>query len=379
VTPESTGSPRAVLSGMIAGDPHQGGATWAVLQYALGLRRLGWDVLLVEQVEAQSAQSASYFREVVTAFDLERSAALLRSGTEETVGLPYAELLDASRGADLLINVSGILTDERLIEAVPIRVYLDLDPAFNQLWQASGIDMRFGGHTHFVTVGQAIGTPGSEVPTCGLEWIPTVPPVVLEHWPRADRDAGGPITTIGNWRGYGSIEHRGVQYGQKVHSMREFMSLPRLTDADFELALSIHPDEKPDLAALAENGWKLVDPVGVAGTPGRYRDFIQRSRAELGIAKSGYVASRSGWFSDRSACYLASGRPVLAQETGFSDFLPAGEGLLAFTTLEDAAAGVKELERDYALHARRARELAVESFDSDKVLARLLEKVGATP
>jgi hypothetical protein len=381
--PRLEDAPRVVVSGMVAGDPHQGGASWAVLQYVLGLRRLGCDVVLVEQWDPPAGapplartESASYFRELAGAFALEDRSALLRAGTEETVGLDFERLREACRGADVLFDVSGMLTDERLVESIPRRVYLDLDPAFNQLWQATGIDMRFAGHTHFVTVGQAIGTPGSDVPTCDLDWIPTVPPVVLEHWPAA-QDEGGAFTTIGNWRGYGSIDHGGVQYGQKVHSMRGLMSLPRLTDARFELALAIHPDEKPDLETLAENGWTIVDPLDVAGTPARYADFIRASHAELGIAKSGYVVSRSGWFSDRSACYLASGRPVLAQETGFSRFLPTGEGLLAFADVEDAAAGIEELGRDYTLHARRARELAVEHFDSDRVLARLLEKVGA--
>jgi hypothetical protein len=376
-------APDAILvAGMIAGVPGQAGGSWAVLQYVLGLRRLGCQVILIEQWEPPpgaslaGTASAAYFRELAAIFELEESSALLRADTDETVGLGYSTLRKACRDADVLINISGILTDERLVGHVPTRVYLDLDPAFNQLWQASGIDMRFGGHTHFVTVGQAIGTAASDVPTCGREWIPTVPPVVLEHWSPVDDD-GGAVTMIGNWRGYGSIEYRGVQYGQKVHSMRMFMSLPRLTDTAFELALAIHPDERRDLEALAENGWRLVDPLDAAGTPARYRDFIRSSRAELGIAKSGYVASRSAWFSDRSACYLASGRPVLAQETGFSAFLPTGEGLLAFADLDEAVGGLEELERDYRRHARRARELAVEIFDSDKVLTRLLERVGA--
>jgi hypothetical protein len=373
------------MSGMVAGDPDQGGATWAVLQYVLGLQRLGCDVILVEQwggpAEGQAlagSPSGSYFRRVVAEFGLEQHAALLRAGSTETVGLSYERLLEACRTADVLIDVSGLLTDERLTGDIPIRVYLDLDPGFNQLWQATGIDMRFGGHTHFVTVGQAIGTQHSEIPACGRDWIPTVPPVVLEHWPVAEGTGTGRFTTIGNWRGYGSVEYKGVQYGQKVHSMRKFMSLPRLTDARFELALAIHPGEQPDLEALSENGWELVDPVEVAGTPSRYGQFIRGSYAELGIAKSGYVQSRSGWFSDRSACYLASGRPVLAQETGFSRFLPEGEGLVSFTGLDDAVAGIEEISCDYRLHARRARELAVEHFDSDVVLGRLLERVGAT-
>jgi hypothetical protein len=374
-----------IVSGMVAGDPFQGGASWAVLQYVLGLRRLGHEVLLIEEWEPGGDQaelpltqtpSASYFNELVKRYGLESSSALLRAGTTETVGLPYARLQHAATSADLLLNVSGILTDPDLLSSVPVRAYLDLDPAFNQLWHESGIDMRFDPHNRFVTVGQGLGTAACPVPTGGREWIGTLPPVVLDHWPAAGGPGDGSFTSVGNWRGYGSIEHEGVQYGQRVHSMREFMELPRRTDTSFRLALAIHPDERRDLEALAENGWELVDPVEAAGTPDRYTAFIQRSTAELGIAKSGYVHSRSGWFSDRSACYLASGRPVLAQETGFSRFLPTGEGLLPFETVDDAAAGVEAIRGDYALHARRARALAEDLLDSDRVLGNLLERLG---
>ena len=372
--------PSVVVSGMVAGDPYQGGASWAVLQYVLGLQRLGCDVVLVEQWEApQETTSLTrtpagfYFREIVRSFGIEECSALLRAGTDQTVGLVYARLRERCRGADLLINISGILTEPELISDIPVRAYLDLDPAFNQLWHESGIDMRFEAHNRFVTVGQALGTPDSPVPTAGREWIPTLPPVVLDRWPSAGGPGDGSFTSIGNWRGYGSVEHEGVHYGQRVHSMRPFMELPRRTDAQFRLALAIHPGEKKDLEALDANGWQLVDPLDAAGTPERYARFIKRSTAELGIAKSGYVLSRSGWFSDRSACYLASGRPVLAQETGFTRFLPAGDGLLSFETLDEAVAGVEAIRSDYARHARAARELAEDLLDSDRVLQALLD------
>jgi hypothetical protein len=376
-----------VLSGMIAGDPFQGGASWAVLQYALGLRQLGHDVMVVEEwappAELASASlsetpSAAYFQQVMARFGLTESAALLRAGTTETVGLAHAHLRAFAGRADLLLNVSGILTDPDLLAPVPVRAYLDLDPAFNQLWHASGIDMRFEPHNRFVTVGQALGTPECPVPTCGLEWITTVPPVLLDRWPAAGGPGDGSFTSVGNWRGYGSVEQDGIHYGQRVHSMRPLMELPGRTDARFRLALAIHPDERQDLQALDEQGWELVDPVEAAGTPDRYERFIQRSTAELGIAKSGYVLSRSGWFSDRSACYLASGRPVLAQDTGFSRFLPAGEGLLAFESLDDAVAGVEAIRADYPRHARGARGLAEDLLDSDLVLGHLLERLGAS-
>jgi hypothetical protein len=374
---------RVVVSGMVGGDPHQGGASWAVLQYVLGLGKLGCDVLLVEQWEPPPATrslaqtpSSAYFEEVARAFGLEERSALLRAGSQETVGLPYAVLRERCRDADLLLNISGILTDPDLIAHIPVRAYVDLDPVFNQLWHESGIDMRFAAHNRFVTVGQALGTPECPVPTVGRDWIATLPPVVLERWPAVDGPGDGSFTSVANWRGYGSVEHEGVQYGQRVHSMRKFMELARRTDAPLRLALAIHPDEHRDLAALAANGWELVDPVEAAGTPDRYQRFIQSSTAELGIAKSGYALSRSGWFSDRSACYLASGRPVLAQETGFSRFLPTGEGLLSFQTVDDAVAGVESIRGAYTRHARRARELAEELLGSDRVLGSLLDRLG---
>jgi hypothetical protein len=374
-----------LFSGMIAGDPGQGGAAWAVLQYVLGLRRLGHSVYFVEPVRTGPPHPTimAYFTEVTRTFGLEGAAALLPAGARQTVGLPYEQLLEIAGRADVLINVSGMLSDDVLVPRVPVRVYLDLDPAFVQLWHATQTaDMRFAGHTHFVTVGQSIGGLDCDVPTCGLDWIPTLQPVVLERWPAIGPD--GPVrwdalTTVANWRGYGSIEHGGVHYGQKAHSLRRLIDLPRLTRERFTLALSIHPQEVKDVEALSSNGWQRVDPADVAATPAQYQRFVQGSKAEFGLAKSGYVASRCGWFSDRSACYLASGRPVVAQDTGFSRHLPTGEGLFAFNTVDEAAAAIEVMNRDYRRHCRAARALAEEYFDSDKVIGTLLRRIGVAP
>ena len=371
-------SVRIVLSGMMAADPGQGGATWAVLQYVLGLRRLGHDVTFVEPLDELTDARVSYFRDVTGEFGLERSAALVRTGSEETVGLSYAELRRRAHAADLLLNVNGILAEQPLVDPIGRRVYLDIDAGFNQLWHATqGIDRGFGAHTDHVSIGQAIGEPGCPVPDCGIQWRKTFQPVVLEHWPVANGIRYDALTTVGNWRGYGSFEHDGVFFGQKAHSLRPLIDLPTRTDEEFVLALAIHPDETRDLEALEANGWRLADPAQVAATPAAYREFIQSSKAEFGLVKHGCLAAPCGWFSDRSVCYLASGRPVVAQETGFSRFVPTGEGLFAFETTDEALAAVEELRRDYPRHARAARELAQEYFDSDKVLTRMLEKVAA--
>jgi len=376
---------KILLSGMVAGDPHQGGASWAVLQYVAGMAECGHEVVLVEPLKgdpgerqglAAAPETVEYFRSLPLLGD---RAALLDEGSGETVGLDYRQLVDFASEADLLLNVSGMLRDERLLTPIPVRAFLDLDPGFNQVWQAGGEDMGMDLHTHWVTVGQLVGAEGCPIPTCGYDWIATFPPVALSHWSAAaeppTRDA---FTTVGHWRSYGSIEYGGIHYGQRAHSLRELVELPRLSEARFQLALGIHPDEVDDLAALRANGWQLLDPYEVAASPASYAEFIRSSKAELSIAKSGYVASRSGWFSDRSAAYLASGRPVVAQETGFGEVLPVGEGLLAFSTSEEAAAAVAVIEREPARHGRAARAIAEEHLDARKVLPRLLDALGAT-
>jgi hypothetical protein len=361
---------RILLSGMVAGDPRQGGATWAVLQYFHGLRDLEHDVALVEPLRRPPNPAvAEYFRSLGLPED---RAALLLEASGETIGMPYGELADFARSADLLLNVSGMLADERLLEAVPIRAFLDLDPGFNQVWELTGEGMGFDRHTHFASVGQLVGRPECRVPTCGRSWIATLPPVVLDRWLPAAAPPSETLTSIGHWRSYGSIEHEGVSYGQRAHSLRRFFELPGLVSPSLELALGIHPDEEADLTALRANGWHLVDPEEAAGSPDLYAGYIHRSAGELGVAKSGYVNSRSGWFSDRSACYLASGRPVVAQETGFGEVLPVGEGLLAFETTAGAAEAIEAVAAAPELHRQRAREIAEDLFDSRRVLSRLL-------
>ena len=378
---------RIVCTGMVAADGGQGGATWAVLQYVLGLRQLGHTVCFVEPVDrsrlrpggAALAHSAAArrFARIAASFGLADTSALLLEGTTETVGLEYDALRRFAGEADVLVNISGMLTDPALLEPIPRRLYLDLDPAFNQVWHASeGLDMRFDAHTHFATVGLAIGREGCRIPTCGRTWAPTCPPVVLREWPYSRRTTRVAFTTVANWRSYGSVAHEGVVLGQKAHALRALIDLPRKVRARFQLALTIHPSE-PDLPSLRDNGWTLVDPRLAAGTTDSYRRFVRGSRAEIGIAKSGYVASRCGWVSDRSACYLAAGRPVLAQDTGFAAALPTGEGLLTFSTVDEAAAGIDAIQSGYERQRDAARAIAEQYFDSDRVLSRLIEHAGA--
>jgi hypothetical protein len=375
--------PVAVVSGMVAGEPGQAGASWAVLQYVLGLRSLGFDVVLVEPVKAPAGgrplaatASARWLDAVSARLDLARRACLV-SPAGETYGMDGRDMRELAARAELLLNVSGMLPLEPPFDDIPVRAYLDLDPAFNQLWhQACGIDMGFAGHTCHVTVGLNVGTDGCSVPTCGLEWIHSLPPVDLGEWPVSDRLVHDAMTTLGNWRSYGCIEHEGVFLGQKAHSMRALLALAARSPKFLHPAFAIDPSE-PDAASMAAAGWSFLDPAPANASLDAYRDFVAGSWAELGVAKSGYVASRSGWFSDRSACYLASGRPVLAQDTGVGPHLPVGEGLVTFSGVDDGVAAIEDLVVHYRRHRRAARELAEAYFDARGVLARLVVAMGA--
>ena len=375
-----------VVAGMVAGQPGQGGAAWAVLQYVLGLRSLGHEVTLIEPVDVATAATdaafaaspaAAYFRRLAADFGLAGHAALVRAGTTTSVGLSHAELASRARRADVLLSISGMLRDPALTEPVPRRVFLDLDPAFNQMWHAQGVDMGFDHHTHFVTVGLNVGRPGCGVPTCGRHWITTLQPILLDAWPSGDAIRHAGLTTVANWRSYGSVEFAGQVYGQKAHAWRRFIDLPRRTDEPCLPALAIHPEETRDLAALRAAGWRLLDPAEHCATPADYAAFVRGSKAEFAIAKDGYIRSKCGWFSDRSVCYLASGRPVIATDTGLAGHLPTGSGLFACDTIDDVLAAIDAVNANLPAHRRAARDLAGDRFDSRRVLPSLLDCVFA--
>jgi hypothetical protein len=280
------------------------------------------------------------------------------------------------RNADLLLNVMGFLSDQELLDAARRRVFVDIDPGFTQMWRALGLADVFGGHDDFVTVGERIGLADCAIPDCGVAWIPTRPPVVLEHWP-AVAPAAGPFTSVGTWRGrYDPVDFRGETYGLRVHAFRRFAALPTITKARFELALDIDAADQADVELLRENGWTLVSPFAAARDPWSYRDYIARSGAEFMVAKDIYARSHSGWFSDRSVCYLASGRPVVAQDTGIGELYPTGEGLLIYQGLAEARDAVERVRAEPLRHSRAARRIAAEVFDSDRVLGRLLDHLG---
>ncbi|MBI4515282.1 MAG: hypothetical protein HY699_05630 [Deltaproteobacteria bacterium] len=380
---------RVMIAGALAHHPLGGaGNAWAFLQYVLGFRALGLETFYVEHLGAKecwdehwrpaafaASANARSFAEIMRRFGLEGQGALLAFDGDQHVGLSHAQVRQLAGDADLFINMSGRFHLADVLAAARRRVYLDMDPGFTQVWQEQyHVDMNLAGHDAYITVGLNLGQPDCQLPTGGLPWQPIPPPVVLEEW-ESECGAGGAYTTVADWRGYSEVEWNGVWYGQKSQEFIRFMDLPGRVQVPLEICLAIHPDEA-DRALLERNGWRLSDPLRAAATPDSYRDYIRHSRGEFTAAKHGYVAGRTGWFSDRSACYLAAGRPVILQDTQFSRYLPTGRGLLAFDDLEGAVAALNAVEADYAAHAAAARQLARDHLDARRVLPKLLELAG---
>jgi hypothetical protein len=369
----------AVVAGALANKSGSGGEAWVRLSWALGLQRLGWEVHLVERLSAPDEAGRDYFEEVVGSFGLADQASLIDDRGESLYGRGERELAEIAAEADLLFNISGHLPAGPLLTAARRRVYVDLDPGFTQAWHADpSLEFTVAGHDRYLTVGQNIGRSGCAVPTAGVKWIATLPPVLLDEWPRAP-SAAGPITftTVATWRSpYGGLVLGGRAMGLKHHQFRRFVELPeRVGGVAFEIALDIHPGDVADLELLRSRGWKLIDPGKVAGTPAAFRDYVRGSGAEFSVAQGVYVEALTGWFSDRTAVYLASGRPAVVQETGLVGLAPSG--LLAFDDLAVAVAAVEDVRENYEERAVAARAFAERHLDSDHVLGRVMELVEA--
>lgn len=374
-----------VVAGALANKPGNGGEAWVRLSWVRGLQQLGHDITFVEQIADDqcvdasgrpapraASTAAAWFAAVTAAFGL-RDAALV--GPRSTLDDGLAARLAA---ADLLVNISGNLDREDVLSAVRVRAYVDIDPGFTQFWHAQGAlaDVLARHDLHF-TIGESIGEPGCPVPTAGVAWQPVRQPVVLADWPEQQGPGNGRFTTVANWRGpAGPVSAGGRTFGLKVHEFRKLMDLPGRAPVPFEVALAICPLDDGDRRALVDAGWQLADPVAAAGTPGRFRDYVQGSAAEFSVAQGMYVDTRCGWFSDRTVRYLASGRPALVQDTGFGKRLPVGVGLLTFTDLEQAADGAARIRAEHARHARAARSVAEQHFAAEVVLPPFLRACG---
>jgi hypothetical protein len=375
---------RIVVTGLIGGYP-LGGMVWHYLQYVLGLARLGHDVFYIEDSgrdpynpiegspSGRCAFNVDYLRRVMSRFGMTGRWAY-RSGSHSSwVGMPDALRSDVLHSADLLINVSGSLEHPADYRGIRRLAYVDTDPVFTQLKLARDNE-RFRRRVDAHDVHFSFGTSVSEsMPATGHVWRPTRQPILLREWrpTTARRDA---YTTVMSWTSYKSATNGGRVYGHKDVEFARFANLPTLVAPTvLEMAIARGRIAPVPRDRLIEKGWQLVDPDAICPDLDTYRDYVESSKGEWSVAKNAYVQAGCGWFSERSACYLAAGRPAIVQDTGFSTVLPVGEGIVPFTTIEEAAAAIREVEANYARHASAARAIAQEYFDSDKVLARLID------
>jgi hypothetical protein len=376
---------RIIVTGLIAQYP-LGGVTWDYLQYVLGLARLGHDVYYLEDtgqwpyhpleggVSDTCSFNVDYLNQVMSRFGLAEKWAYRFPWQSQWFGLPDGKRKEVIQSSDLLINVSGTLSNPEEYRSVTRLAYLDSDPVFTQIKLARGqADFRRLVDSHDVqfSFGERLAAP---VPATGHRWRPTRQPIVLSEW-RPETRRRNTFTTVMNWTSYNPVTYEGQTYGQKDVEFKRFLDLPEMVaPIPLEVAVNAGKTRRTPRDLLAHRGWRVVDPAEVCHDLGSYRDYIESSMAEWSVAKNGYVLGQTGWFSCRSACYLAAGRPAVVQETGFSALFPVGEGLLPFSQIEEAAAAIGEVVANYARHAKAARAIAEEYFDSDKVLTRLIDE-----
>lgn len=371
---------RILVSGHIIRYP-LGGQCWHHFQYLVGLQRLGHEVYFYEDfgwpdscydpsrdiMSADPTYGVGFLRDLLTPYGLgERWCYLSENGRAH--GMSRKDLADLCRDSDLYINLSNLNWIDEL-KVCRRRVLVDTDPVFTQIG-AIGMGGRFEDYDRLFTFGENVHQDGCTMPTAGKHWIPTRQPVVLELWPVTPVPTNGDLTTLTNVMAYGEHRHEGISYGQKDREFAQFINLPGYVPVRLRLALAGGEEMQ---RILRDHGWVIDNPLEASRKPEIYQRYIQQSLGEWCVAKHGYVSTHSGWFSERSAAYLASGRPVIVQDTGFSRFLPAGEGLFAFGSMQQAVDAIHAVVRNPEAHARAARTLAEEFFDSDQVLTKLLE------
>jgi hypothetical protein len=381
---------RIIVTGLV-GQYAFGGVAWDYLQYVEGFRQLGHDVFYLEDTEtwpydpvnatvsADCTYNVAYLRGIMDRLGL-GDRWIYRNAADATYhGHTAEQTRQLCAGADLFVNVSGCGWLRPEYAAIPKKIFIDSDPMFTQvgLSKADAAENdRVRAHDEHFTFAENIAANDCRIPTVGLEWISTRQPVVLDWFPVATAPPRDVFTTVMNWTSYKSSEFDGETWGQKDVEFMKFVDLPERTPQKFEIACGKGPGNKRPTDLLAARGWTIVEPDEKLPDPWTYRDYLANSKAEWSVAKEGYVKSRSGWFSCRSACYLALGRPCVLQDTGWSRHYPTGDGLFAFDTLEQAVAGIAEINSDYAYHSAEARRIAAEQFAAPVVLNRLLEQAG---
>ncbi|MGH7312203.1 MAG: glycosyltransferase [Candidatus Rokuibacteriota bacterium] len=382
---------RLVVLGMMGRCPW-GGQTWLFLNWLRGLHRLGHEVWYVEDdtvwpydpvrgtVTDDCAYAVGHIADCMKRIGLPDRWAFRLAGRDGACwGLSGTELGALYGSADALLNVCGAVDLREDHLKAPLRIYIETDPVTSELRLANGDEQTraaFAAHDVLVTYGENYGAPDCGVPLGDLRFLTIRQPVDLALWPMAFEPAALRFTTIGNYRQEGGdVPFGGEVYRwSKHHEWEKIMELPLHTTQELELALNVAPADGNRLQA---HRWRVVSPVLFSlDVFGAYPEYIRSSRAELTVAKDQNVRLRSGWFSERDACYLASGKPVVAQDTGFSRILPTGQGLFAFSTMDQALAAIEAINGDYPRHCKAARAIAEEYFEAPRVAARLLAGVG---
>ena len=349
---------------------------------------MGWDVWIVESLQAKElidphgrscrlAQSLNlaHWKSFLADLGWDHQATLLAEGE----AVEERSLREFAQGADLFLNLSGHFKRHDLVSRAAARVYVDLDPAFTQIWaKVYGSPMNFDGHNVFWSVGLSMGR-GAVVPDTGHDWKPVLPPVCRWYWSAqalekssrpAAKLAAGRWTTITHWYGYAAVEWEGKSHGNKSEEFEKLRDWPKRGGWQPLVVTDLGPGEEKE--KFEKEGWEFLSPDPICSDWKEYRAFLAASRGEFSPAKSGYVTARTGWFSDRSVLYLSLGRPVLLQETGWSRWLPEGHGLVAFRTPEEAGEKIREMEANHDRHSRAAEALAREHLAAEKAIGQAL-------
>jgi hypothetical protein len=376
---------RIVVLGYIVRGP-LGGLAWHHLQYVAGLAQLGHDVFFLEDsddypscydpvrnvTDTNPAYGLAFAADAFERLALGTRWAYYDAHRNHWSGPAAGKALDVCATADVVLNVSAVNPLRAWMEHVPVRVLVDTDPVFTQLTHLTDPKAcaRAADHTAFFSFGENIGQAGCTIPSDGFRWRPTRQPIVLDAWRATRGPGGGPLSTVMVWDSYPSAEHNGTRYGMKAESFGPYIDLPSRCHEVFELALGSRNEPRE---RLIRHGWRVLDSREPTRDLSSYQDFIRRSKAEFSVAKHGYVVSHSGWFSERSAAYLASGRPVVVQDTGFSRWLRCEGGVLPFGSADEARRQLEILSGSYDHQCQQARLVAEEYFESGGVLTRLLD------
>lgn len=356
------------------------------MSYVACLRQLGHEAIVLSDVYAERCFDASYrpvgFDDFDGARDFDRLGkayaddlvyGLIYEGGAQTAGMSFDEAVAEAESADVLINIGGKLTTPEVVDPVPCKIFVDLAPGKTQVYEtAYEIDQGLSRHDLFYTVGLNVGSPSCVIPTGGVEWHGWKHPVPLALWPPVVDAGATRFSTISGWAGKETFVLDGRYSGEKSNQWQSFLGVPERARQEMEIALRLPEGYEEDAASLREHGWTISDPLQLRDLAD-YQRFVRASRGEFSVANQRYTEYRSGWFSERSARYLASGKPVIVQSTGFEDHVAAGKGLLTYTTLDEAVAAIESVNSDYLEHCAAARAIAEQHFDGAALLAGMLE------